>query len=329
MHQDNTCNGYCIPSKGGRRGCLRCRSSPVLPSRGTDISQIGRFAVRAEQLGFSDLWTMDELVGRIGGYPLLEPLSLLAYVAARTTSIRLGVAVLVMPRHNPVALAKTTASIDTLASGRLTLGLGIGDPADALPGLGFSRRRPGDHLEEAVEVMTALWGHDQAMHAGERWQLDRVQMAPKPVQQPRIPIWLGVGSHSGLARAARIADGWIGAGASSSTDFSRQVQIVRRALDESGRDPGDFTIAKRAYVVVDDNGERARRAMRRWTSCLYADETIGDRVAITGDIPTCADQLAGLVAAGAERLVLNPVIDFEDQLDAIAEVKDVLAAGSC
>ena len=105
--------------------------------------------------------------------------------------------------------------------------------------------------------MTACWTEPQINFDGRFWQLHEASMEPKPVQKPHPPIWIG-GSHpAALRRAVRRGHGFFGAGSQTTEKFAEQVQIVREELSRQGRDPASFEIAKRVYIHVDDDQERA------------------------------------------------------------------------
>ncbi|MXY87586.1 MAG: LLM class flavin-dependent oxidoreductase, partial [Dehalococcoidia bacterium] len=147
-----------------------------------DLEPIGRVARRAEEMGFQSLWTLDQV---LGGSRNLEPVSLLSYVAAITSRVRLGTAVFVLPQHNPVQLAKELATLDVLSGGRVDAGFGIGNenaPHDAAFGIPAGRRVK--RLTESLAVMRALWSERKATYDGEFFQLKDIRMEPKPVQRP-------------------------------------------------------------------------------------------------------------------------------------------------
>src|SRR5689334_353094 len=173
---------------------------------GRDPRPLGIYAARAETLGFSGLWTLDSAVGGpTSRTPLLDGLQLLTYAAAVTREIRLGVAVIVMGRRQPVLLAKEMASLDRLSGGRLTVGVGLGAPAgEKVAALGFPVDRPVRRLVEGVEIMRAVWSSDAARHEGELYRFADVDVQPKPRYRPGPPIWFGAGREPALRRAARL-----------------------------------------------------------------------------------------------------------------------------
>ena len=227
-------------------------------------ADVTRFARRAEELGFTGLWTMDSVIGGATGHnDTVDGLHLLSYAAAVTESIGLGIAVIVLPLRNPLLLARELASIDRLSDGRLTVGVGLGAGDDERAArLGFPAGRPVRRLVENVEVLRAAWTQPEATHDGELYRFADLPLEPKPVTQPHPPIWIGARTERALRRAVRIGDGWIGSGSSSVDDFVSQSATVREEVAERGRDPGGFPIAKRVYIAVGD-GRRSRGRTRR------------------------------------------------------------------
>lgn len=283
---------------------------------------LARFARRAEELGFHTLWSLDAAVGGPTFHnPTIDGLHALSYVAAVTTTARLGIAVIVAPRRNPAQLAKDLASIDRLSGGRLTAGLGLGVDTDTVAALGLPTGRRATRLAELVGVMRALWTEDRASYHGELYSFDGVEMGLRPVQRPHPPLWIGAGKEPALRRAARIGDGWIGAGSSSTEDFERQAPIVRAALEDEGRDPASFPMAKRVYVAVEDTRERALERLTPALDGMYRADGLTARVGVAGPLEEVAEHVERLRAAGAREVLLNPLYDTDAQMEALAALR--------
>jgi alkanesulfonate monooxygenase SsuD/methylene tetrahydromethanopterin reductase-like flavin-dependent oxidoreductase (luciferase family) len=155
---------------------------------------------------------------------------------------------------------------------------------------------------------------------GRFWQLAGAAMEPKPVQQPHPPVWIGANRPSALRRAAEVADGFFGAGSSTTATFAEQVPVVRAALADAGRDPANFRIAKRVYIAVDDDGDRARQQAANLLNHIYASfgRTDMESVAVYGPPDACAAGLRDVAAAGAELILLHPVSDDAEQMERLA-----------
>jgi probable F420-dependent oxidoreductase len=280
-----------------------------------DAALIRRFIPRAEALGYEGLWVQEQI---IGDYPILEPVTLLTYAAALTTKLHLGTSVLLTVIRNPVQLAKSLASLDQLSQGRLIVGVGIGGAHVPEAVFGVAGEGRGRRFVEGLQVMKALWTQPRATMSGEFWRFENVAMEPKPAQKPHPPLWFGARDAVGLKRAARLGDGWMGAGSSSSADFVKQIELLRRFLDEAKRDPNGFRLSKRVYLAVDDDRPRAERRLRDWFGMRYKNADMASRVSIWGSRAECIDKLGELVRAGVQHLLLNPVFDEMEHLEVLA-----------
>jgi alkanesulfonate monooxygenase SsuD/methylene tetrahydromethanopterin reductase-like flavin-dependent oxidoreductase (luciferase family) len=148
-------------------------------------------------------------------------------------------------------------------------------------------------------------------------------MEPKPVQQPTLPVWFGGQHPKALARAARLADGYMGAGPTTTPDFALQVHQLRRFMEEQQRDPASFPISKRVYLAVDDDAARAKRRLDEFFEARYpwmveANPDFVAEICAWGPPEQVADGLRPVLEAGAEMIVLNPLWDFVEQMEALA-----------
>lgn len=286
----------------------------VFPDGNVDLAVIRDVSTRAEQLGYDSLWTQERI---IGASVSLEPLALLSYLAAVTEKIRLGVSVLVLPLRSPPQLAKTLATIDVLSEGRLIVGVGLGGSDATAPAYGMEPGRRVRRFNEALGLIDALWKNETVEFEGELYSLSGGAMAPKPVQKPRPPVWFGARAEAAIKRAAKYGDGWMGPGSSSADDFRESVGILRSALEAEGRDPAGYPVSKRVYVAVDDNADRAERRLTDWFGHHYGNREMAARVSIWGTAEHCYEQIDAIVDAGAEHLLLNPVFDYDEHLDAL------------
>ena len=286
------------------------------PDGRVDVGFVRRFVERAEALEYHSLWVVEQVIGTIAS---LEPVSLLSYVAAISSRVRLGTAVLVTNLRNPVQLAKSLSTVDQLSNGRLTVGVGLGPSLNAYPAFGVPSEHRVSRFVEGLQVMKALWTQPAAQHQGRVWQLDGVGMEPKPVQKPYPPLWFGARVPAALKRAVEHGDGWMGAGSSSNDDFKREVGELRRLLEEAGRDPASFAISKRVYLAVDDDEARAERRLMEWFGHFYHNPQMAQRVCVWGSRQKCLELLSELVSQGAQHLLLNPVYDYMEHMELFAE----------
>jgi len=217
-----------------------------------DVREVIALGVQAEQLGFDSIWTMDHLFNigfvrdRLENKPYFHPLGILSFLAARTTTITLGTSVMVLPYHNPIELAKYSATLDQLSGGRFVLGVGAGGTREESDALGLDFHRRGAIANEMMQVMRELWTSEMPAFRGANWRFDNLRFSPKPVQRP-LPMWVGGASPGAMKRAATLGDGWHPNGLSSENYRAGAEKIKEMAL-RAGRDPGQICLSLRANM---------------------------------------------------------------------------------
>jgi alkanesulfonate monooxygenase SsuD/methylene tetrahydromethanopterin reductase-like flavin-dependent oxidoreductase (luciferase family) len=280
-------------------------SLPQRDSTGFQAEAFKDYLARAEELGFEGGWTLEQT---IGAAPLIAPMELLAYAAACTTRLRLGVAVLITSLHDPLQLAATATAVDRLSHGRLDLGVAPGGGFRQFAAFGVEPKTFISSFTEGLELMKAAWSDEPRVTFHGRFRdVDDLPIEPKPVQRPHPPIWFGANAPAALARAVRLGDAFLGAGSSTTEAFVGAVATIRRELDEQRRDPAQFTIGKRVYLMIDDDAARARERVLAGLHGIYGGMPGIESVPVSG---TPSDVIGGLrevIDAGAEMLLLNPV----------------------
>jgi probable F420-dependent oxidoreductase len=242
-----------------------------------------------------------------GGHETLDPLVALANAAAVTTRLRLVTNLAVAPYRNPLLLAKAAASVDLVAGGRLTLGLGTGYLKGEFAALGADFETRNARLDEALAVLPQAWTGDAFSFAGEHFEARETVVRPRPVQQP-IPIWLGGNSRRTLRRVAEQAQGWLAL--MTAVDISRTTRTPPLA--------GAADLATHVRELRDLAGERAALLD---VVAVYTDPTLA--AAPTSDSERHRDAFGALAAAGATWVVVlgrggEPAASV-DLLDAIGE----------
>lgn len=221
-------------------------------------------ATTAEELGYASLWTFQRLLSPLEGdepvlapqyHSVADPSATLAYVAAVTTRVRLGLAVVNMPYYAPVVLAKLLTTIDQLSGGRLDAGLGIGWLPEEFEAVGVPYEARGARAEDYLRCLRAIWTEDVVEYAGPFYRVPRSRIDPKPVQRPHPPVLLGGTADAALRRAGRMADGWISSSRADLTRIDESIAVVRAAAVEAGRDPEALRVVCRGVVRV-GSGER-------------------------------------------------------------------------
>ncbi len=283
-----------------------------------DVEHIRQFVIKSETLGYDSLWLQERI---IGSFAMLEPLSLLNYVAAITTKLRLGISVVLLTLRNPIQLAKSFSTLDCMSGGRAVLGVGLGGGhlGSHEEVFDYSREKRVTRFTEAVQVMKLLWTEPKATFRGSFWNFKDVSMEPKPIQKPHLPLWFGGHHENALRRAVKYGNGWMGAGSSSSSAFIRESAMIRQFLTEAKRDPSTFGIAKRIYLAVDDDKDRAERRLREWFGLRYKNADLGPRVCIWGSRDECIEKIQQIVRAGVQHIVFNPMFDEMEHLEICAK----------
>ena len=243
-------------------------SLPQRDADGFDAEGFKSYVTRAEDLGFEGGWTLEQT---IGAAPLIAPLELLAYAAACTTRLRLGVAVLITSLHDPLQLASAVTAVDRLSNGRLDLGVAPGGGFRKFEAFGVDGATFISSFTEGLEVMKAAWSDEpKVTYHGRFRDIDGLPIQPKPVQRPHPPIWFGANAPKAITRSVRLGDAFLGAGSSTTASFAEVVKTVRAELDKQGKDPAGFTIGKRVYLMVDDDAGRAANGW--WPDCTASTE---------------------------------------------------------
>jgi probable F420-dependent oxidoreductase len=191
----------------------------------TTFDLLQRVGTEAEDRGISTLWVGEHVVlfadyassypyaadGKIPAPPgsgLLDPIVTLSYLAACTSSLRLGTAMLLLPQRNPVYVAKEVSSLDWLSAGRVDLGIGVGWLKEEFDALGVPWTRRGVRSDEYIEVLRTLWCDETSSFTGETFDLPDCEMYPKPIQRPHPPLHIGGETDAALRRVARAGQGW-------------------------------------------------------------------------------------------------------------------------
>ncbi len=237
------------------------------------------FGAQAEEAGYASLWTFQRLLIPAGAKMdpvyrcVLDPMVALGFLAAGTSRIRLGVALINMPFISPGLLAKQATTVDVLSGGRLDLGLGIGWLPEEFRLTGASMARRGARAEEYVRVLHELWnpgGDAMSQYDGEFYAVPPGRQDPEPVQRPGPPVILGGMSRPAMERAGRIADGWMTASRADLTRMGDNIKIVRTAAANAGRDPDKFRIVCRGVVRAGEEAHSPETGERLLLSGSYA-----------------------------------------------------------
>jgi probable F420-dependent oxidoreductase len=281
-----------------------------------DPAAFRAYLARAEELGYHSAWVQETV---LGPSRQLAPVEAMTYAAACTERLRLGCVVFVSTLHSPVHLAKSLSTLDQLSGGRIEIGVGTGGKGRPFAAFGVDPARYAARFTEGVELMKALWTQPRVTFDGEFWQLKDAEMEPKPRQKPHPPLWFGAAAPTALRRAVRLGDGFFGAGSATTAAFTEQVRVVRVALAEAGRPAEGFGIAKRVYVAIDEDAQRARSRMNDALAAIYGRRVEAiEAAAVTGPPGHCAAELRRVADAGAELILCTALFDQAEHAERIA-----------
>ncbi|BBX09745.1 luciferase [Mycolicibacterium aichiense] len=280
-------------------------SIPQFDADGFDGEGLRSYLTRAEELGFEGGWTIEQI---IGPSPMIAPMELLAWAAACTTTLRLGVAVLITSLHDPLQLASTVTAVDRLSHGRLELGVAPGGGRRKFEAFGVDPATFISSFTEGLQLMKAAWSDEPRVTFHGRFRdVDDLPIAPKPVQRPHPPIWFGANAPRAIARAVRHGDAFMGAGSSTTANFATAVRTLRTEMAEQHKDPDTFRIGKRVYLIVDDDAARARERVLAGLRRIYGSMPGVDAVPVAGTPSDVVRGLREVIDAGAQTLLLHPV----------------------
>jgi len=289
----------------------------TLPNyRGTaSAANIVETAERADRLGFHSVWVADHVIvplsyGPTMGSTLYETHTTLSVVAARTQHIKLGCSVMPTPYRHPLLQAKSLATLDQFSNGRVIYGGATGYMEAEFHALGIDFAQRAAITDEYVEVLKLAWTSEVLTFHGKFVDCEDVTVAPKPVQKPHPPIWLGGDSDGAFRRIARLADGWHGLPGGSPgarredptiSNFAARVARLHQIAEREGRDPASITLSIKATCQIGADDPRP----------------------FFGSAAKIVDSLGQMEQLGLELVVLAPNLQAEPtSLDIVDQLAD-------
>jgi probable F420-dependent oxidoreductase len=273
------------------------------------------FVDRIEELGFDSLWFADRVISTS---PTLGSFSALGAVAARTSRMKFGNSVLVLPTRHPVEVAKEIATIDMLSGGRMLPAFGLGtDDEREYEAAGISKAERAGRTDEAVGLLRRLWTEDHVSHSGRYYRLTDVSIAPKPVQACP-PIWFGGRSQPAYRRAGRLGDGWM-ASSITPAEVSEGISSIKAAAQEANRvlEPDHYGVILNVRIAA--NRQMAEQNLPQPTRPRPG-------LALTeysalGSPDACIGMVRRYIEAGASKFVMRPMVgpeELDEQLEILA-----------
>jgi alkanesulfonate monooxygenase len=275
-------------------------------------------AVKAETLGFDSVWVWDHIfLGVDPPFPVIDSLTLLSAVAARTTKIKLGTGVLVLPLRNPVVLAKELSSLDLIAGGRLLLGMASGWYKREFDAVGVPFNERGRIMDRNLEMLHRLWTEEQVDGEYPPHRLRGSNLSPKP---SRLPVMLIGGYVDRVLKRAALNGGWL-TYFYTPESFTRSWAKVRSYAEAAGKDPAGLLNANQLPIRIGPSRAAIEGPMMEWLGQEwdYASwsESTKD-AAIIGTVDECVSQLQAQLAAGVQKLIFIPYRYQMDQVEVIA-----------
>jgi alkanesulfonate monooxygenase SsuD/methylene tetrahydromethanopterin reductase-like flavin-dependent oxidoreductase (luciferase family) len=319
------------------------RGGPDLDS-GQGFRDYIEYNVEAEALGYDSTFVVEHHFTGFG--QVSASLNLLTWVAARTRTLRLGTAVMVLPWHNPVLLAEQAATIDLLSGGRLEFGVGKGYRHNEFASFCIPQEEADERFEESLELILKSWtSNERFSHHGKYWNFEDIIVEPPTQQKPHPPIWMAAGNPDSIRNVARRGFKLLLDQLASTQLAIERFNIYKAEVEASGRkfDPMDVGVSRAFYVAksAEDKAKavEARLANQQRLAKLAADPsgkarssmlTFADTLdaagesAMYGTPDEIAAKLSALRAAGVEHVLLNGPAGSRENLRAFA--RDVMPA---
>lgn len=222
------------------------------PETGQGYRDYFELNIEAEALGYNASFSVEHHFS--GWNQVSAPLMALMALAARTTTLRLGTAVLVLPWHNPVLLAEQVATLDVLSGGRFDFGIGKGYRHSEFNGFQIAPDEAEARFEEAIDVMTrAFTTHQRFSHKGRFWHFEDIVVEPPPAQVPHPPFWVAAGNPHSIARAGERGFNLILDQYASPAVLAERIAVFKAARAKAGLtfDPMQVTVARQVYIAKD------------------------------------------------------------------------------
>ncbi len=262
-------------------------------------------AEQAESWGYDSFWAPDLLTS-----PDLDPFVIISGAAAKTSRIRLGTSVLILPARPPVQLAKTALSLDAMSNGRFILGTGLGFIRKDLMAAQVGRVSRAKINDEALEVLRRLVHETNVTHRGDLFSFDDLTVLPRPVRDNSLPIWTsafwdGKLKEGPLKRAGRFADGFLNSAPASS--YRQCMQIISNYAVSFGRDPEAIDWGCLIYSCLGDSREKAWNSL---TSVVRQGSGRDPRPAeegcyAFGTVDDCAESIQRYIDAGLTHIIIT------------------------
>jgi alkanesulfonate monooxygenase len=287
-----------------------------------DARALVEYGVKMEELGYDSLWVWDHiLLGVDPNFPIVDSLTLLTAIAARTTRIKLSTGILVLPLRNPVLLAKQLSTMDQLSNGRLLMAMAVGWYKREFDAAGIPFEQRGRIMDDNLEILKRFWMEDKVDGEWTNHKVSAGVMYPKPVQKPRPPLLIGGYVDKVLKRAAEKGDGWL-TYFYKPESFAISWEKLRNFAAEAGKNPDELMNGAQLPIMVGKSRKDVEGPMMEW---LNRDFDIAQGSlstmdsAIMGTVDECVAQLKEHLAVGVQKIIFVPYKYQMDQCEIIAK----------
>jgi probable F420-dependent oxidoreductase len=274
--------------------------------RGTDIDHV----TAIEALEFDSVWTGEHMLFH---GPVTDGLITLAAFAGKTSRLKIGSAINLLPLRPPVVVAKAVSTLDVVSNGRFIFGVGVGGEfPKEFEACGVPHHERGRRANEAIEICRKLWTEDHVTYRGKIFHLHDVTMLPKPVQPGGPPIIVSGRSEAAMRRAARLGDGYMPY-LFTPERYAESLKKIYALAGERKRDMSRFTPYNFVFIAVGQTHEEAHRMAVEKLSSRYNQpfETLVERYCALGTPRECVERLQRFADAGARHFILSPLCDPE------------------
>jgi alkanesulfonate monooxygenase len=287
-----------------------------------DARALVEYGVKMEELGYDSLWVWDHiLLGVDPNFPIVDSLTLLTAIAARTTRIKLSTGILVLPLRNPVLLAKQLSTMDQLSNGRLLMAMAVGWYKREFDAAGIPFEQRGRIMDDNLEILKRFWMEDKVDGEWTNHKVSAGVMYPKPVQKPRPPLLIGGYVDKVLKRAAEKGDGWL-TYFYKPESFAISWEKLRNFAADAGKNPDELMNGAQLPIMVGKSRKDVEGPMMEW---LNRDFDIAQGSlstmdsAIMGTVDECVAQLKEHLAVGVQKIIFVPYKYQMDQCEIIAK----------
>lgn len=293
------------------------KAYPEMPN----ARELVEYGVRVEELGYDSVWVWDHiLLGVDPNFPIIDSLTVLTSIAARTTRLKLGTGILVLPLRNPVELAKQLSSMDQLSEGRLVMGMASGWYKREFDAVGVPFDKRGKIMDENLEIMRRLWTEEMVTGEYMNHNISKAVMYPKPYQD-NIPILIGGYVDRVLKRAATEGNGWL-TYFYRAEDFKKSWDKIRNFATEAGKDPDTLMNASQLPIRVGKSKAAIQDEMMDWLNKEWDFPEHSDctrESAVMGSVDECVEQLRAHIEAGVQKIIFVPYKYEMEQVEIIAK----------